>query len=64
METKKLLSRADFEHEYGPRKQKFYNLINSGDLKAVKIGSRTYVRRQDADEWAKNLKSFVPRVPS
>lgn len=61
MVTRELLSRADFQRDYGPRKSTFYHLLNRGELKAVKIGRRTFVRRQDAENWAERLKRYEPR---
>ena len=37
---------------------KLYSLINSGELKASKIGKRTVVLRKDLEEFLDNLESY------
>jgi excisionase family DNA binding protein len=61
MTDKQLLSRRECEHRYGPHKTTFYKLLHSGALRAVKIGTRTFVRRDDAEAWAKDLPHYEPR---
>jgi hypothetical protein len=58
--AEKLLSRLDFEREFGVKKTTYYKLLR-GPLRAVKMGSRTYVRREDAEAWAKSLPDYQPR---
>lgn len=36
-----------------------YKLLKLGELKAVKIGRRTFIRREDAQTWISSL-SFYP----
>ncbi len=56
---KELLTRSEFEREFGgPKKTKFYELLNSNALKAVKIGRLTFIRRSDAEAWAANLPNY------
>lgn len=58
---KTLLTRDEFEREYGgPKKTKFYELLNADVLKAVKVGRRTFIRREDAEAWVKGLPSYQP----
>lgn len=53
---KTLLTRDEFEREFGgPKKTKFYELLNAEVLKAVKVGRRTFIRREDAEAWVKGL---------
>jgi len=37
---------------------KFYNLINSGKLKAVKMGTGTFVTNEAIDEYIDNLPAY------
>lgn len=53
---KELLSREEFERDFGgPKKTKFYQLLNDNTLRAVKVGRRTFIRRVDAEAWAASL---------
>jgi hypothetical protein len=61
MSDELLLSRREFQRRYGPRKSAFYELLRSGALKGVKVGSRTFVRREDAEAWARALPAYKPR---
>ena len=54
---KRLLNAKDFQYEYGPCRSILYKLINSGDLKAKKIGTKVYIDRKDAEIWRENLPS-------
>jgi excisionase family DNA binding protein len=56
--SKELLSPADIDRLYGLKKTRFYELLNSGALRAVKVGSSTFVRREDAEEWARTLPAY------
>jgi len=47
----------EFCGRYRTSHTSFYNLRNSGRLKTVKIGRRTYVRVEDAEAWAAQLPS-------
>ena len=40
---------------YGICRQTFYDEINRGRLKAVKLGAKTMVLKADADSWAASL---------
>ncbi|MCB1681558.1 MAG: helix-turn-helix domain-containing protein [Alphaproteobacteria bacterium] len=43
----------------GLGRTKIYQLINSGELKARKIGKRTFVLKGDLDAFLKNLPPYV-----
>lgn len=62
MANRELLTRQQFQIFYGPRKSAFYNLLKSGALQAVKVGSRTYVRHEDAEAWKAGLPAYKPQV--
>lgn len=57
---KRLLTIEDFVAEYGPSRSVVYQLIGSGELKAVKVGKRTYITREAAEGWIKTLKQYQP----
>ncbi|OUC14996.1 MAG: hypothetical protein B0A82_09245 [Alkalinema sp. CACIAM 70d] len=60
--NKRLLSIDDFIKEYGPSRTIAYGLIGSGELKAVKLGKRTYITRDAAEDWIKTLPQYQPVV--
>lgn len=35
-----------------------YKILNSGQIAAVKIGKLTFIRRTDAEDWAKKLPQY------
>lgn len=37
-----------------------YKLINSGALKAVKLGKKTLIRKADMDTWVSSLNPYKP----
>jgi len=37
---------------------KLYQLINAGDLKARKLGKRTFVLKSDLEDFLNNLESY------
>jgi hypothetical protein len=39
-----------------------YELLNAGLLKAVKVGSRTYIREEDGEAFLASLPSYQPRT--
>jgi excisionase family DNA binding protein len=55
-----LLSIRYFCEEYTVSRSLTYRLIALGQLKAVKIGKLTRIRREDAEAWAANLHSYKP----
>lgn len=48
----------DVLHLTGMGRTKFYKLVNSGDLKARKLGARTVVLAEYLDAWLKGLPSY------
>jgi excisionase family DNA binding protein len=56
-----LLTAAGFRARYKVKKSRFYELLNEGQLKAVKDGGLTRIRREDAEAWARSLPEYVPR---
>jgi len=40
---------------WGIGRTRVYELINSGELRAVKCGTRTLILRHDAETWARSL---------
>ncbi len=49
-----------FRQEYNVGNTKFYQLLNSGAFRAVKIGKRTYVVDESAESWKANLPVYKP----
>ncbi|WP_391527496.1 helix-turn-helix transcriptional regulator [Phreatobacter aquaticus] len=41
---------------------KFYDLLNSGQLKAVKMGGRAFVRVSEIHRFCENLPAYTPRT--
>ena len=39
-----------------------YELINCGDLKAIKLGSKTLIPKADARAWLASLPALAPRA--
>lgn len=46
----------------GMSQSRFYEEINSGRLRAVKIGRRTFIRESDFLTWLNALPAFIDRV--
>lgn len=36
-----------------------YRILKSGDLKAIKVGRRTLVRKDDMEAWSSGLSSYT-----
>jgi excisionase family DNA binding protein len=53
---KRAFSIREFCQFYELGRTKAYQEINAGRLKAVKVGSKTIIRADDAEEWLANLK--------
>lgn len=43
-----------FQEQYGPCRSRQYEMIASGELQAIRIGRRNYIRREDAEHWLRN----------
>lgn len=48
----------EFLKQFGIGRTKAYQEINSGRLKAVKVGKRTLITAADAQTWLDGLPSF------
>jgi hypothetical protein len=57
---KRLLPKADFCRIYGVGHTTFYSLVNSGQLRALKLGSRTFVEVGEAERWKASLPAYKP----
>ena len=57
MAEKELLSIEEFMDIYSIKRNATYSQIKKGKLLIRKIGSRTYIRRIDADLWMNALES-------
>lgn len=58
---KNVLTIAEFGKIYGIGKTRTYEEINSGRLRAIKIGRRTFVTVEDAEAWLKACPAFVSK---
>jgi excisionase family DNA binding protein len=59
-----LLNISTFRIRYGCSRSTVYKLILTGELRAVKVGRRTYIPRAAAETWAENLAAISPRRSS
>ena len=48
---------GEFCQLYELGRSKTYQEINAGRLRAVKVGSKTIIRADDAEQWLANLKA-------
>lgn len=55
---KVLISVDDFLRRYGVSRTRAYHEINSGKLRARKLGRRTVIHVDDARNWADSLPSL------
>lgn len=55
MLEKRLLSVKDFSRLYGPGRSSTYELIATGELRRVKVGTRTFIPTEDAEAWRARL---------
>ena len=55
--TIKALTIRRFTEAYGISRAKVYRLIESGELKAVKVGTRTLIPAECAETWFDQLPS-------
>jgi excisionase family DNA binding protein len=49
------MSIAEFCEQYGPGRTKTYEELKSGRLRARKIGKRTIITEDDAEDWLLRL---------
>jgi predicted DNA-binding transcriptional regulator AlpA len=54
-ERQRVLSVDEFSQAYGIGRSKVYDELNSGRLRARKIGKRTMIAEVDAKDWWLNL---------
>ncbi len=57
----RVLTVEQFSAEYGVGVTRVYELLGTRELRAVKIGRRTFIRREDADAWLASLPAYVPQ---
>jgi excisionase family DNA binding protein len=61
--NKPLLTIAEFKAMYGVRRTKIYEMLQKGELRAVKIGRLTRIRAEDAQTWAEGLEAYKAKDP-
>ena len=61
MALKPTYTLKEFLAEFGMGKTRFYELVNSGALKAHKSGVRTVVLARDAQAYLDSLPEYEPR---
>jgi excisionase family DNA binding protein len=49
------MSVSEFAHRYGIGRSKTYEEIGAGRLRALKVGKRTLITEDDAEEWLRRL---------
>jgi hypothetical protein len=49
------MSVSQFCHRYGPGRTKAYEELKSGRLRARKMGKRTIITEEDAEDWLRSL---------
>jgi excisionase family DNA binding protein len=52
---RRAMSIAEFCERYGPGRTKVYEELKSGRLRGRKIGSRTIITEDDAEDWLRSL---------
>lgn len=58
-----LMDFAELRRRGGPSRAKAYELINSGALRAVKLGGRTKIRVGDYRRYVSGLPAVAPKQP-
>jgi hypothetical protein len=53
------LTIKQFGELFGPRTTKTYELLKTGQLRAVKIGKLTFIPYAEAQRWASSLPSYT-----
>lgn len=56
--TKELLTIGDFCEATSLGRTHVYELLKRGEVKAIKIGRRTFIRREDVQKWISSLTSY------
>jgi excisionase family DNA binding protein len=51
---------TEFCERYGPGRTTAYEELKSGRLRARKIGRRTIITEDDAEDWLRNLPVIAP----
>jgi Helix-turn-helix domain len=51
---------AEFCQRYGPGRTTAYQEIKSGRLRGRKIGKRTIITEDDAEDWLRHLPTIAP----
>ena len=54
-ESKRAFSIAEFCDRYGPGRSKAYEELKSGRLRGRKVGKRTIITEDDAEDWLRRL---------
>jgi excisionase family DNA binding protein len=62
--TQLSLSIEEASGAIGVGRTKVYQLINSGELKARKIGARTVILKEDLEAFLNNLQSYTAEKAS
>jgi excisionase family DNA binding protein len=57
--TQRAMSIAQFCERYGTRRTKTYEELKSGRLRGRKIGRRTIITEDDAEDWLRDLPFFA-----
>jgi len=58
----RLMTVTDFMSQYRISRTQVYREVNDGRLKAIKIGTATRIRLEDAEAWAASLPNAEARV--
>ena len=53
--NKRMYTIRGFTEYFGPGKTKTYELINKGELRLVKFGSRSFIPAESAEAWRDRL---------
>ena len=58
--TSELLTLTEFCKTANVGKTKAYELINRGEVPAVKLDNKTMIRRSDVENWLSSLQAYQP----
>jgi len=53
-----LLTINDFMNRYSVSRTQVYRLVNRQELKLIKLGTASRIRREDAEAWAASLPEY------